>query len=54
MGCKCAKYYDADEGRYYCEVTGDQCMYLMPDSKRCAADYGEGPDVQMETEDEEC
>lgn len=53
MSCKCAKY-DPDEGRYYCDVTGDQCMYLMPDSKRCAAEYGEGPDAQMETENEEC
>ena len=47
MGCKCAKY-DQDEGRYYCEVTGDMCLYLMPDSARCAADYGEGPDAEME------
>lgn len=53
MGCECAKYYDPDEGRYYCDVTGDQCMYLMPDSKRCVADYGEGPDAQTETENEE-
>lgn len=47
MSCKCAKY-DPDEGRYYCSVTGDQCMYLMPDGKYCAADYGEGPDAELE------
>lgn len=46
MGCKCAKF-DEDEGRYYCEVSGSQCMYLIP-SKACARDYGEGPDVEEE------
>ena len=28
MICKCA-HYDADEGRYMCSVSGDQCMYLI-------------------------
>lgn len=28
------------------------CMYLYPDSKRCAREYGEGPDVR-DTEDTE-
>lgn len=52
MSCKCAKY-DPDEGRYYCEVSGDQCVYWIPNSKRCAEDYGEGPDAKWEeTEDE--
>lgn len=45
MSCKCAKY-DEDESRYYCEVSGGQCMYLIPSSKRCAEDYGEGPDAE--------
>ena len=49
MSCKCAKY-DIDEGRYYCDVTGDQCMYLIPDSKKCASDYDEGPDRKDEVE----
>ena len=44
MSCKAATY-DEDEGRYYCEVSGDQCMYLIPDSKQCAEDYQEGPDA---------
>lgn len=43
MSCRCATL-DPDEGRYECSVTGDQCMYLYPDSKRCAEEYGEGPD----------
>ena len=49
MSCKCANY-DEDEGRYYCEVSGSQCMYLFPSSKRCAEDYGEGPDAESEVD----
>ena len=44
MACKSATY-DPDEGRYYCEVSGGQCMYYIPSSKQCAEDYGEGPDA---------
>jgi len=44
MSCKCAKY-DSDEGRYYCSVSGDSCMYLIPSSKSCADMFGEGPDI---------
>ena len=47
MACKSAKF-DEDECRYYCEVTGDQCMYLIPNSKRCANEYGGGPDAEEE------
>ena len=43
--------FDPDEGRYYCEVSGDQCMCYIPDSKRCAEEYGEGPDVVEEAEE---
>lgn len=43
MNCICAKY-DEDENRYYCEVSGNTCIYLIPNSKRCAEDFGEGPD----------
>lgn len=50
MGCISATY-DPDEGRYYCAVSGDQCMYLIPNSKRCAEDYGEGPDAYGDEED---
>ena len=49
MACKSAKF-DTDECRYYCEVTGDQCIYLIPNSKRCANEYGEGPDAEEERE----
>lgn len=45
MSCECA-HYDEDEGRYYCDVSGDQCMYFIPDSKACAEDYVEGPDAE--------
>lgn len=44
MACKCATY-DSDEGRYHCEVSGSGCMYMIPNSKRCAEDFGEGPDA---------
>jgi len=44
-GCECAKY-DLDSGRYQCSVSGDGCMYLIPDSKQCAKDYSEGPDSE--------
>lgn len=44
MSCKAAKF-DPDEGRYYCDVSGDQCMYYIPNSKICAEKYGEGPDA---------
>lgn len=44
MSCKCSKY-EEDENRWYCSVSGDMCMYMWPDSKRCAKDYDEGPDA---------
>jgi len=47
MSCSAATL-DSDEGRYDCVVSGSQCMYLIPDSKRCAEEYGEGPDAYTE------
>lgn len=29
------------------------CMFLYPDSKKCAEEYGEGPDAETEEEAEE-
>ena len=52
MSCKAAKF-DLDEGRYYCDVSGDQCMYYIPNSKKCAEEYGEGPDAYCEEDEEE-
>lgn len=51
MGCKCATF-EPDEGRYSCSVSGDGCMYMFPNSKRCAEDYGEGPDANTDGEEE--
>lgn len=39
-----------------CTITGDQCLYMPPNSKACAEVYGEGPDadskeVELELED---
>ncbi len=44
MTCKCAKRTDEFHG-WACGVTGGECAFLMPDSKLCAAVYGEGPDA---------
>lgn len=51
MACECAEF-DSDIGRYICNVSGDQCMYYIPNSKKCAEDYGEGPDVEYEVEED--
>lgn len=50
MSCKAATF-DPDEGGYYCAVSGDQCLYLIPSSKKCAEDYGEGPDASDDEEE---
>ncbi|TWH48529.1 hypothetical protein [Sporomusa sp. KB1] len=47
MGCKSAISYDPDTNRYQCAVSGDDCMFLLPDSKVCAVLYGEGPDADL-------
>lgn len=61
MNCKCASYHP-DIGRWQCSVSGSECMYLLPNSKRCAIDYQEGPDAdrdpvellaELETEQQE-
>jgi hypothetical protein len=44
MSCKCATF-QPDEGRWSCSVSGDGCMYLIPNSKKCAEQFGEGPDA---------
>jgi len=50
MSCKSATF-EPDEGRYTCSVSGDGCMYMLPDSKQCAKDFGEGPDANNESEE---
>lgn len=44
-GCTCAIKYDAETNRYTCSVTGGECFFLIPNSKRCAEEFGEGPDA---------
>lgn len=46
MSCKCSKPTDEFHG-WECDITGGACMFLFPDSKRCAELYGEGPDAEM-------
>lgn len=43
--CKYAYYTDEYHG-YGCSITEGMCMFLYPDSKKCAEEYGEGPDVE--------
>jgi hypothetical protein len=52
MSCKCSKF-DEDLGRYVCNITDSECIYYIPNSKRCAEEYGEGPDVESEGENNE-
>ncbi|MDF2883836.1 MAG: hypothetical protein K0R54_4400 [Clostridiaceae bacterium] len=53
MDCTFASF-DEDLGRYKCSVSGDECVYFIPNSKSCAKDYGEGPDVtNLKNESEE-
>ena len=49
MSCKCASI-SKDCCMWVCSITGDQCMYMIPNSKQCAKDYGEGPDANNESE----
>lgn len=44
IGCSCAEACDEHHG-WRCTITGDACMYLIPNSRQCAKDYGEGPDA---------
>lgn len=37
MGCKYAKC-DTDTGRYDCKVSGDECVYLIPNYGTCLED----------------
>ena len=55
MGCAAAK--KNEDGRFTCDVSGDDCMFLFPNSKKCAEKFGEGPDanyddIKLETKEE--
>jgi hypothetical protein len=52
MGCKCAKQTDQYNG-WECTIIDGACMFYIPDSKRCAEEWGEGPDVAVEVSDNE-
>lgn len=48
---KCEAAYCTDEWHGYgCSITEGPCVFLYPNSKACAEEYGEGPDV-LEDED---
>lgn len=53
MACKAARPTDEFHG-WECTITEGACMFLVPDSKACAEQYGEGPDTEeMYTDAEE-
>ena len=45
MGCICA--IKTING-YKCNITEEKCNFDIPDSKRCAEEYDEGPDSLSE------
>lgn len=51
---KCKAAYHTDEWHGYgCNITEGACMFLFPDSKRCAQEYREGPDAESQEEENE-
>jgi hypothetical protein len=48
MACISAKRTDEFHG-WQCDVTGGECMFMIPNSKICAEIYGEGPDAVTES-----
>lgn len=52
MLCKCAARTNQYHG-WACEITDGACAFLLPDSKLCAAKYGEGPDAENIEQDGE-
>ncbi|WP_410495799.1 hypothetical protein QTL86_11265 [Cellulosilyticum sp. ST5] len=52
MSCRCAKQTDEWHG-WECSITNGPCMFLYPDSKACAKEYGEGPDAEADEQDNE-
>lgn len=51
---RCKEAYRTDEYHGYgCSITGGACMFIYPDSKACAEQYGEGPDVEAGEQDDQ-
>ena len=43
---RCTAAFRTDEFHGWgCNVSGDSCMFLVPNSKACAEQFGEGPDA---------
>lgn len=49
FGCSCA--HKNEDGYNECAVTGDQCMYHIPNAWACAKKWGEGPCVIPDPEE---
>lgn len=52
MGCTCAHRCDEYHG-WRCDVTDGACVFLYPNSKKCAEIFGEGPDAWPDNDSEE-
>lgn len=52
MSCKCARKTDEYHG-WECSITEGACIFLIPDSKRCAENFGEEPDTNNEKSEAE-
>ena len=53
MSCACAKF-DSEDCIWECSVSGDRCVFFIPNARRCAEKFGEGPladTVPMEEEE---
>lgn len=50
-GCSCSRSTDEYHG-WECTITEGACMFLSPDSKQCAKEYGEGPDAKNVSEED--
>lgn len=44
MSCKCNKY-NIKNGRNECNIIGDECIFLIPDSILCGEIFGESTDT---------
>ena len=45
---RCTAAFRTDEFHGWgCNVSGDSCMFLVPNSKACAEQFGEGPDADI-------
>lgn len=52
MSCACAKF-DSEDCIWECSVSGDRCVFFIPNARKCAVKFGEGPLADTVTMEEE-